>query len=152
VRTPHFDLTNLDTFQDGFPHEVFTWLRADAPAYWHEPTVHTPQGEGVWVVSRHADALAIQLDPKRSASVSGGSRERGGTMIAEQYGAGLMLHMMDDPRHRRIPSLTRTPSPAWGRPVCRVARASCVGWPGPSSGGGTRDPSFGVLCGLLRRR
>jgi cytochrome P450 len=105
VTPPAFDLSDLDLYRDGFPHEVFTWLRANAPVHWHEPTAHTPQGEGFWVVSRHADALAIQLDPKRFSSVTGGSRERGGTMISDQFGAGLMLNMMDDPRHRRIRGL-----------------------------------------------
>jgi len=105
VAAKSFDLTDLDTYRDGFPHEVFRWLRAEAPVYWHEPTAHTPQGEGFWVVSRHADALAIQLDAKRFSSVTGGARERGGSMIADQYGAGLMLNMMDDPRHRRIRGL-----------------------------------------------
>jgi cytochrome P450 len=105
MRAPSFDLTDLDAYRDGFPHPIFTWLRAEAPVYWHEATAHTPQGEGFWVLSRHADALAIQLDPKRFSSVGGGARERGGTMIADQYGAGLMLNMMDDPRHRRIRAL-----------------------------------------------
>jgi cytochrome P450 len=105
VPTPVFDLTDLDTYRNGFPHDVFTWLRANAPVYWHAPTAHTPQGEGFWVVSRHGDTLAIQLDPKRFSSVGGGSRERGGTTIADMQGAGLLLNMMDDPRHRRIRSL-----------------------------------------------
>jgi cytochrome P450 len=105
VPAPSFDLTDLDTYRAGFPHDVFTWLRAEAPVYWHAPTSRTPQAEGFWVVSRHADALALQLDPKRFSSVTGGGRERGGTMIADQFGAGLMLNMMDDPRHRRIRGL-----------------------------------------------
>jgi cytochrome P450 len=105
VPAPAFDLTDLDTYRDGFPHEIFTRLREHAPVYWHAPTAHTPQGEGFWVVSRHADTLAIQLDPKRFSSVGGGSRERGGTTIADMPGAGLLLNMMDDPRHRRIRGL-----------------------------------------------
>ena len=40
------DLTDLDLFAHGFPHEVFTQLRRDAPVMWHEPTEHTPDGEG----------------------------------------------------------------------------------------------------------
>ena len=64
MSAPAFDLTDLDLYRDGFPHEVFSWLRANAPVYWHDPTAHTPQWEGFWVVSRHADTLAIQLDPK----------------------------------------------------------------------------------------
>jgi cytochrome P450 len=58
-----FDLTDLDLFEKGFPQHVFTWLRREAPVYWHEPTSHTPDGEGFWVVSRHADALRVLLDP-----------------------------------------------------------------------------------------
>jgi cytochrome P450 len=105
VRHLGFDLTDLDNYRAGFPHDVFTRQRAEAPVYWHAPTPHTLQGEGFWVVSRHADALAIQLDAKRFSSVTGGARERGGTMIADPYGAGLMLNMMDDPRRRRIRGL-----------------------------------------------
>ena len=105
MTAPVFDLCDLDLYQPGFPHEVFRWLRAHAPVYWHEPTAHTPQREGFWVVSRHADALAIQLDPKRFSSVGGGGRERGGTTIGDMSGAGLLLNMMDDPRHRRIRGL-----------------------------------------------
>ena len=58
-----FDLTDLDLFESGFPHAIFTALRRDAPVTWHEPTAHTPDGEGFWVVSRHADVLRVLQDP-----------------------------------------------------------------------------------------
>ena len=32
------DLTDLYRFAHGFPHDVFTRLRAEAPVMWHEPT------------------------------------------------------------------------------------------------------------------
>ena len=35
------DLTDLDRFLSGFPHDVFTFLRAEAPVWWHGPTSHT---------------------------------------------------------------------------------------------------------------
>jgi cytochrome P450 len=100
-----FDLTDLDLFAGGFPHDVFTRLRRDDPVHWHEPTAHTPDGEGFWVVSRHADALAVLLDPVTYSSVGGGGRERGGTMIQDSPVAGQMLNMMDPPRHDRIRAL-----------------------------------------------
>ncbi len=102
---PAFDLTDLDTFTSGFPHGVFSWLRREAPVYWHEPTAQTPNGVGFWVVSRYADVLALQLDPKRFSSVGAPGGPPGGTMIEDRAGAGLMLNMMDDPRHRRIRGL-----------------------------------------------
>ncbi len=45
------DLTDLDTFANGFPHDVFRRHRELAPVWWHEPTEHTPDGEGFWSVA-----------------------------------------------------------------------------------------------------
>src|SRR6202034_2994118 len=42
------DLTDLDTFAGGFPHDIFRLHREQAPVWWHEPTTHTPDGEGFW--------------------------------------------------------------------------------------------------------
>ena len=42
------DLTDLDLFANGFPHDVFAELRHAAPVMWHEPTIHTPDAEGFW--------------------------------------------------------------------------------------------------------
>ena len=100
-----FDLTDLALFEKGFPHHVFTWLRREAPVYWHEPTSHTPDGEGFWVVSRHADALRVLLDPVAFSSVTGGSRRYGGSFLQDVPYAGVMLNMMDPPRHDRIRAL-----------------------------------------------
>jgi cytochrome P450 len=100
-----FDLTDLDLFEKGFPQHVFTWLRRQAPVYWHEPTSHTPDGEGFWVVSRHADALRVLLDPITFSSVTGGSRKLGGSFLQDTPLAGVMLNMMDPPRHDRIRAL-----------------------------------------------
>ena len=36
------DLTDLDNFAAGFPHDLFELHRREAPVWWHEPTVHTP--------------------------------------------------------------------------------------------------------------
>ncbi|MGZ4682929.1 MAG: cytochrome P450, partial [Acidimicrobiales bacterium] len=61
-RFPDVDLTDLDRFADGFPHDVFARLRSEAPVWWHPPTAHTPGGEGFWVVSRYDDVLAAATD------------------------------------------------------------------------------------------
>src|SRR5262245_16619602 len=100
-----FDLTDLALFEKGFPHHVFTWLRREAPVYWHEPTSHTPDGGGFWVVSRPADALRVLLDPVAFSSVTGGTRVRGGSFLQDTPMAGVMLNMMDPPRHDRIRAL-----------------------------------------------
>jgi len=96
------DLTDLDQFANGFPHELFTTLRETAPVWWHEPTEHTPDGEGFWSVHTHAECMAVIHDPATFSSETGGDRPYGGTTIPDLPVAGMMLNMMDDPRHQRV--------------------------------------------------
>jgi cytochrome P450 len=96
------DLTDLDRFAGGFPHEVFTDLRALGPVLWHEPTAHTPDGDGFWSVHSHAACMTVVHDPGAFSSETGGTRPYGGTTLNDLPMAGLMLNMMDDPRHQRV--------------------------------------------------
>lgn len=107
MRLP-FDLTDLDNFARGFPHHLFAVHRREAPVYWHEPTPHTPDGEGFWSVATHAEALAILRDPHTYSSERGGARLAGGTLLQDLPIAGLVLNMMDGPRHARIRRLVST--------------------------------------------
>ena len=110
--TPDLDLTDLDRFANGFPHQLFTQLRREAPVYFHPPTPHTPGGEGFWVLARHADVSAAALDGATFSSHRGGARDGGGTLIEDLpsgFAAGVLLNMMDDPRHRHFRRLV-TPS------------------------------------------
>ncbi len=96
------DLTDLDTFADGFPHDVFRRHRDLAPVWWHEPTAHTPDGEGFWSVATYDEVLRVLHDPATFSSETGGERPYGGTIIQDLPVAGVVLNMMDDPRHARI--------------------------------------------------
>ncbi|WP_304106054.1 cytochrome P450 [Mycolicibacterium bacteremicum] len=96
------DLTDLDNFAQGFPHELFAVHRREAPVYWHEPTEHTPDGEGFWSVATYAETLAVLRDPQTYSSVTGGERPYGGTLLQDLAVAGQVLNMMDDPRHAQI--------------------------------------------------
>lgn len=100
------DLSTGESFRDGFPHDTFTWLRANDPIHWHPPTDRTPDGEGFWVVSRHADVMTVFRDAFTfSSDTGGGRRERGGTGLKDEASAGSMLNMTDDPQHWRLRSL-----------------------------------------------
>lgn len=99
------DLTDLDLFAEGFPHEVFTALRRRAPVWWHEPTHHTPDGTGFWVVSGHPEVLEAVAEAGVFSSERAPGAAGGGTLIQDlPYGfaAGVLLNMMDDPRHQRF--------------------------------------------------
>lgn len=106
------DFTDLDNFASGFPHDLFAAHRRYAPVYWHEPTEHTPDGEGFWSVATYAETLEVLRDPQTYSSVTGGARPFGGTLLQDLSIAGQVLNMMDDPRHaavRRLVSSGLTP-------------------------------------------
>jgi cytochrome P450 len=96
------DLTDLDLFADGFPHDVFRVHRESSPVWWHEPSAHTPDGEGFWSVATYDEVLTVLHDPVTYSSETGGGRPYGGTIIQDLPVAGVVLNMMDDPRHARI--------------------------------------------------
>jgi len=99
------DVTDLDNFANGFPHELFRELRRERPVFFHEPTARTPGGEGFWVITRHADVLAAAADATMLSSHHGGPRVDGGTLIEDLpdgFAAGVLLNMMDDPRHNLL--------------------------------------------------
>jgi cytochrome P450 len=102
------DLTDLDLFANGFPHAIFAIHRREAPVWWHAPTRHTPDGEGFWSVATYAETLAVLRDPVTYSSERGGKRAHGGTLLQDLPVAGVVLNMMDDPRHARIRRLVGT--------------------------------------------
>jgi cytochrome P450 len=108
------DLTDLDRFAAGFPHHVFDELRRESPVWFHPPTAHTPGGEGFWVFSRYTDIVNAAADAATFSSETGGSRKAGGTTLedmAREWAIGVLLNMMDDPRHGKFRRLL-TPSVA----------------------------------------
>jgi cytochrome P450 len=101
TRLDEIDLTDYELYRQGFPHEVFTLLRAEAPVWRHPPTSGTQQiGRPFWVVSRHADVVAISRDHARFRSLEGPSLP--GDPPERQ---GLRLVSMDPPAHTRLRAL-----------------------------------------------
>jgi cytochrome P450 len=104
------DLLSPETFNQGHPHEVYTWLRDNAPVYWHEE----PDGPGFWVVTRYAEVAGVGREPRTYSSEPT-------IMIADPVTSGMdfggrkMMLMMDPPQHtqfRKIISREFTRGPA----------------------------------------
>ena len=89
--TGDIDLTDLDRFAAGVPHEWFDHLRTEAPVYWNEES----NGPGFWVVTRHAEVSRLNKDWKHFSSAAG--------ITPEGQGANQDLGMltMDPPRQTR---------------------------------------------------
>ena len=98
------DLLDRDRFTQGVPHEWFTYLRNEAPVYFHPE----PGGPGFWVITKHADVITVGRDGATFSS----DQKRGGVVQlegrAEDYqfeqGGNLML-TMDAPEHTRYRKL-----------------------------------------------
>jgi len=95
------DLTDLDLYRDGFPHEVFTFLREEAPVWRHPETPGTERtGGGFWVLSKHADVRAVNRDHSRFRSYEGPSLQG-----EPPERRGMMIVSMDPPDHTRLRKL-----------------------------------------------
>lgn len=70
---PGIDLTDNQRFAAGQPFADFARMRAEAPVMWHPGPHGTP---GFWAVTRYADVMAVNVDPKTFSS------ERGGILMA----------------------------------------------------------------------
>jgi cytochrome P450 len=94
---PGIDLTNTALYRRGFPHDVFTKLRSEAPVWWQAipEEVKGCADEGVWVLSRHRDVQAANRDTVLFSAVDGPA------LIDRPEMRGAMLVSMDGREHTR---------------------------------------------------
>ena len=97
------DLGDLDLWEHGPPHELFTRLRREAPLHW-SPLDEYPEEAGFWSLTRAADLRTVSLDWQTFSS------HVGGIMVLDDFGIPLegqqqQMISMDPPRHDRIKAL-----------------------------------------------
>lgn len=98
TRLDTIDLTDRELYRRGFPHEIFSILREEAPVWRHPETPGVDRlGGAFWVCSRHADVQSVSRDHARFRSLEGPSLPE---LPAERQ--GLMLVSMDPPAHTRL--------------------------------------------------
>ncbi len=96
------DLAQYDLYRQGFPHDIFRFLRNEAPVWWHPgtPGVKDLGIDGFWVISSHEDIVNISKDYELYRSFEG-PRVAGWPESAR----GQMLITMDPPAHSRVRKL-----------------------------------------------
>jgi cytochrome P450 len=97
LTSSRIELYDPDVYVRGVPHAAMQWLRDHDPVHWH---AH-PDGGGFWLISRHADVVAVSRDHRTF------SAERGFVMLDELPPDILaqtrnQLLGMDPPRHGPI--------------------------------------------------
>ena len=61
------DVSDLDLWREGPPHEVFTRLRSEDPLHWSE-LGDFPDEAGFWSVVRNEDIRTVGRDPETFSS------------------------------------------------------------------------------------
>ena len=67
------DLTDLDRWVEGVPHDWFALLRREAPAFWQDERA----GRGFWSITRYDDVVAASKDYETFSSEAGGTSQIG---------------------------------------------------------------------------
>ena len=94
-----------DPWKSGLPLELFAELRADRPCYWQSLEDEPMFVDGVWVVTRYTDIVAIIRDTERFSTRAGTSVRRFDPTVAECGGKPTMMSM-DGARHRNNRTVT----------------------------------------------
>jgi cholest-4-en-3-one 26-monooxygenase len=90
------DLTDLSTFRDGIPHELFARLRHEAPVVWHPER----GGAGFWCVTRHPDVVEVNRECPGFSTAPQGSMIFDRPELADPATPRMMIEM-DPPQHTR---------------------------------------------------
>ena len=101
------DVSNPDSFADGFPHDHFRRLRAEDPVHWHEGDIHG--GPGYWIVSKYDDLKWVSKNPTLFVSGQGNLIEDPQPGELELTRSMITMDPPDHPRFRKLVSGGFTP-------------------------------------------
>jgi cytochrome P450 len=90
------DLTDLDRWAEGVPHEWFALLRKEEPVFWQDEQ----GGRGFWSLTRYEDVLAASKDYAAFSSELGGTSLM--DLTPEQVQSRMSMLDSDPPRHTRL--------------------------------------------------
>jgi cytochrome P450 len=109
VNLDNVNLCDLEQFEHGCPEAIFRQMRKTSPVWYQQGSDLAPDGEGFWVVCKHAEVKAALKNFQDFSSETGyGARKGGGTTLADMstdMAAGQVLAMMDPPKHDQIRGL-----------------------------------------------
>ena len=99
------ELVDADRYaRRGYPHDVWTRLRAEAPVAYFSAEGYEP----FWAITKLADVMEIAKQPVRFSSAQGVALHRGGEVVPPTD----LVVMLDPPRHgpmRRVANARFTP-------------------------------------------
>ena len=102
LKPGELDLSDAKVFDEGFPHDYFRMLRAEAPVCWHPE----PNGPGHWAVTRYDDVKTASRNPQVFSSWLGGTTIRDMPPEHIERSRAIMLNM-DPPQHAKYRRLVQ---------------------------------------------
>jgi cytochrome P450/nitrite reductase/ring-hydroxylating ferredoxin subunit len=96
VTLDEIDLTALDRWVEGVPHEWFALLRRDDPLHWQDER----EGAGFWSFTRYDDIVAASKDYGAYSSETGGTSLQ--DLTPEEVELRKSMIDSDPPRHTRL--------------------------------------------------
>jgi cytochrome P450 len=99
VALSDIDLTDLDRWARGAPHDWFAALRLEEPVFWQDERA----GRGFWSLTRYEDILAASKDYATFSSEAGGTSLM--DLTPEQVQSRMSMLDTDPPRHKRLRSI-----------------------------------------------
>jgi len=93
------ELINPNFHAIGNTHALWSWMRENAPVYWHEPT----EFPGFWSLTRHEDIREVYGNPEVFSSAKGVLLRP--AKFGDDPGGGLTLALTDPPRHKQLRSI-----------------------------------------------
>lgn len=101
------DVSDPDSFSEGFPHAWFRELRREAPVCWHEGDIHG--GPGYWIVSRYHDVQYVSKNPRLFLSGLGNQIQDPLPGQLENTRSMITMDPPAHPRYRKLVSQGFTP-------------------------------------------
>jgi cholest-4-en-3-one 26-monooxygenase len=96
------DLTDVELFADGPPHELFARMRSEDPVRWN-PTANGPE---FWSLTRAADIVAVSEDPQTFSSHEGGVFLTPDTLAPLDFARNFSI-FKDPPEHEKYRDIVR---------------------------------------------
>ena len=93
------DLTDLDVWERGVPHDWLALLRRDAPVFWQPET----EGSGFWALTRYEDVVRVAKEWETFSSELGGTSLQ--DLTPEELAARRSMIDTDPPPHTRMRAL-----------------------------------------------
>ncbi len=96
--------SELSSWEDGPPHELFKRLRRECPVHWTDKITRWPEEDGYWSVTKAEDVHTVSKDWQTYSSERGGITAITHSIMPLELQQGMFI-AMDPPKHDRLKQL-----------------------------------------------